>query len=74
MAEDTGKVKISVWVEEKIGLPDFSNVVVGSSVSRYVDDGTEEEILDHIRETAHGTVEAFLAEEREGILEMVKKK
>lgn len=69
-----GKVKIHVHVEEKIGLANYSNVTIGASITRLVDEGTDEEILTHIRETARNTVEEFLAEERENVLEMVRQK
>lgn len=67
-----GQVKIHVHVEEKIGLANYSNVTIGASITRIVPEGTEAELLTHIQETARGTVEEFLAQERENVLEMTK--
>lgn len=67
-------VKIMTSCEEKIGLPHYSNIVVGPiSVSRYVEDGDDEHILQEIKNTAR-IVERFIAEEREVVLKMVQEK
>lgn len=50
-------------VEEKVGLKDYSNIVIRASVSRYVPDSEEarQEVID--------LVEAVLVKERNAVLE-----
>lgn len=64
-------VKIYVGAEEKVGLPNYSNVVITASLSRYVSDGTDEELKASLRETA-AIVEEFVAEERQAVLASLK--
>lgn len=61
--------KIHVHAEEKIGLPNYSNVVIGSSITRYVED--TEDMQPALRRAADD-VESFLAEERASVLQMVQ--
>jgi len=67
-------VLVSAGVSEKIGLPQYSNVDIGPiTVTRFVPDGTDEEILEHVRATATIS-EQFIAEERKTVLAMVQSK
>lgn len=66
-----GEVKIYVGAEEKIGLPNYSNVSISASVSRVVPEGTDEEISTALRATAK-IVEDFVAEERQNVLDGLK--
>lgn len=61
--------KISTGFTEKIGLPNYSNVEVYASITQYVPDGTQEELLAHIHNAAAVT-ETFIAEFRQEILKM----
>ena len=66
-------VKITVGVEEKIGLKNYSNVTLGPFVvERYIED--DDNILEAMRSTLHDTVEELLISEREALLELVKEK
>lgn len=64
-------VKIYVGAEEKIGLPNYSNVVVSASLSRYVPEGSAEELKTALRESAR-IVEEFVAEERQSVLKDIQ--
>lgn len=66
------KAKVSISLEEKIGLPNYSNVSIWASVTRFADD-TEEGRLEGLRE-AGSSVETILAEEREPVLSMIQGK
>lgn len=64
-------VKITVGAEEKIGLPNYSNVVLGPFiVERYVEDN--ENVIEEMRDTLNNTVEELLRTEREALLELIK--
>ena len=67
-----GKVKLHVHAHEKIGLPNYSNVEIGASITFYEDEGTDADYLNALKAKAHGVVEAFIAEERQAVLDMVK--
>lgn len=73
MVKGTPAVKIMTSFSEKVGLPQYSSVEIGPiSVTRFVQDGDDEHILEEIRNTSR-IVEQFIAEEREAILEMIQK-
>jgi hypothetical protein len=64
--------KIAVWTEEKVGLPNYSNITVGASISRGINpDLTSEEISAKLVETST-IVENFLTAERERVLDSLK--
>lgn len=65
-------VQITVGAEEKIGLPNYSNVVIGPIiVTRFVED--DPAVIDEaLRVTLREHVESLIAEERSNVLEMVK--
>ena len=71
VADGVPAVKIFVSAEEKIGLPNYSNVSVSASLSRFVPEGTDEELKKALRETA-AIVEEFVAEERATVLASLK--
>lgn len=62
--------KVHFHVAEKIGLPNYSNVEIGSSITRYVDPDKE---LDEIRDISKIVENEVLAIERQKVLDAVKK-
>jgi len=64
---ETPTAKINFRTEEKIGLPDYSNIVIGLSITRDVEDEGLESVMEQAKEIAR-EVEAFIAEEREFVL------
>jgi len=63
--------KILVGLEEKIGLPNYSNVVVGPiQVERYVEDDPTV-IEAELRLTLENYVEPLMVEERTKVLELI---
>lgn len=67
-----GFVKITVGAEEKIGLKDYSNVVVGPIIiSRLVEDGDDEHIKKELKKNLL-LVEELISEERAEILSVVQ--
>lgn len=60
---------VTVNAEEKVGLPNYSNVTIGTSVSRTFSGPVDEEAVQ--KELAI-IVEGFVAEERKAILESLK--
>lgn len=66
------KDKIAVWTEEKIGLPNYSNIVIGSSLSRVIEPGLSKEEVTSQLEEASTIVEEFLAAERARVLDSLK--
>lgn len=74
MAEEitVGMVKITAGAEEKIGLKNYSNVVVGPIIiSRLVEDGDDEHIKNEIKKNLR-LVEEVISEVRDEVLEMVQ--
>jgi hypothetical protein len=72
MDQEVTKDKIAVWTEEKVGLPNYSNITVGASLSRVIDPGlTSEEVSAKLVE-ASTIVEDFLTAERERVLDSLK--
>lgn len=65
--ENTNLVKLASWAEEKIGLENYSNVTVGGSIARYVEDGDNSHIANKLREN-FALVEMIVAEQRELVL------
>lgn len=70
-SEVTGD-KIAVWTEEKIGLPNYSNITIGASLSRGIEAGLTDEEVRAKLDTASGIVEEFLRAERARVLESLK--
>ncbi len=66
-------VKVHFDAREKIGLPNYSNVDLGASITRYYEDTGPENDVDNLKEVAQG-VEEFLSTERQAVLEMVQSK
>jgi len=64
--------KVTMGAEEKIGLPNYSNVTLNGWVTRYVED-TPEAIDAGLRECVVA-VESVIAEERQQVLAMVQGK
>ena len=67
--------KINFRADDKIGLPDFSSITYGLSISRDVEDVGGEEGMAAIMaetETIVKEVEGFLAKERGIILELIQ--
>jgi len=64
---ETPTATINFRTEEKIGLPDYSNIVIGLSITRDVEDEGLESVMEQAKEIAR-EVEAFIAEEREFVL------
>jgi hypothetical protein len=64
--------KVTMGAEEKIGLPNYSNVTLNGWVTRYVED-TPEAIDAGLRDCV-SAVEAVIAEERQAVLAMVQGK
>jgi hypothetical protein len=62
-SESNGLDRFFFGVEEKIGLKDYSNIVVQASISREIpdDEDARQEVID--------TVEAILVAERKVVLE-----
>ncbi len=72
MEQEVTKDKIAVWTEEKIGLPNYSNISIGASLSRVIEPGlTAAEVSASLNE-ASDIVEKFLAVERERVLDSLK--
>ncbi len=72
MEREVTNDKIAVWTEEKIGLPNYSNIVIGASLSRGIEpDLTDEDVRAKL-DTASGIVEEFLAAERTRVLDSLK--
>jgi hypothetical protein len=70
--QEVTKDKIAVWTEEKIGLPNYSNISIGASLSRVIEPGlTAAEVSASLNE-ASDIVEKFLAVERERVLDSLK--
>lgn len=68
MEQEVSKDKIAVWTEEKIGLPNYSNIVIGASLSRVIDPELGAEAVTAQLNEASGIVEDFLAAERKRVL------
>lgn len=68
---DITQTTIEVYAEEKVGLPNYSNVTIGHRISRTYVGPVDELTL--TREIAD-EVEAFVAEERQAILASVQGK
>lgn len=69
-ADGNPMVMVTMQASELIGLPNYSNVTVGpASVTRFVAEG---DVAEGLKQTAHD-VEHIIAEERELVLEIVKK-
>ena len=67
-----GTARINFHVRDKIGLPNYSNVEYGLSITRDVPDtGSAEDLRPHIDELVQ-EVETFVAEERSHVLEMIQ--
>lgn len=67
-----GKARINFNVSDKIGLANYSNVSYGISITRDVPDtGSAADLRPYVDEIV-AEVEAFAAEERARILEMVQ--
>lgn len=62
-SESNGLDRFFFGVEEKIGLKDYSNIVVQASISREIPD------TDEARQEVIDTVEAILVAERKVVLE-----
>lgn len=72
MEQEVTKDKFAVWTEEKIGLPNYSNITVGASLSRTIEpDLTTDELTAKLNE-ASGVVEEFLLAERARVLDSLK--
>jgi hypothetical protein len=65
-------VKVSSGAEEKIGLPNYSNVTIYASVTRFVED-TPKSITNGLKACVD-VCEELLAQERKPVLEMVQAK
>lgn len=72
MEQEVSKDKITVWTEEKIGLPNYSNISIGASLSRTIEPGLTDEEVSASLNTASGIVEEFLAAERARVLDSLK--
>lgn len=67
-----GTARINFHVRDKIGLPNYSNVEYGLSITRDVPDtGSASDLRPAIEEVV-AEVEGFVAEERARVLEMVQ--
>lgn len=65
--------KFAIWAEEKVGLPNYSNVTVGASLTRILPPGlSDEEVLAQMDKAADEVVEKFVAVGRERVLESLK--
>lgn len=65
--------KFTIWAEEKVGLPNYSNVTVGASLTRVLPPGlSNEEVADLMDKAADEVVEKFVAVGRERTLESLK--
>lgn len=73
MEEKTlGFIKIMTGAEEKVGLENFSNVVIGPiSISRYIPEGDEDYIKEEIKKNLY-LVEEIISEVREEVLAAVQ--
>ena len=65
--ENTNLVKLASWAEEKIGLENYSNVTVGGSITRHVEDGDDTHLGQELREN-FALIEMIVAEQRELVL------
>jgi hypothetical protein len=70
--QEVSKDKITVWTEEKIGLPNYSNISIGASLSRTIEVGLTDQEIRASLDGASGIVEQFLAAERERVLDSLK--
>ena len=70
--QEVTKDKIAVWTEEKVGLPNYSNITVGASLSRVIEPGLTDEEVRAKLDGASAIVEDFLAAERERVLDSLK--
>lgn len=69
-----GTIKIVAAAEEKIGLPNYSNVVVGPiSITRVIEEGDDEYIKEEIKKNLF-LVEDIISEVREQVLESLQAK
>jgi len=69
-----GTARINFHVDDKIGLPNYSSISYGLSLTRDVPDtGSAADLRPAIEEVV-AEVEGFVAEERARILEMVQGK
>lgn len=67
-----GTARINFHVSDKIGLPNYSNIQYGLSITRDVPDtGSAADLRESIDEIV-AEVEEFVAEERAKILEVVQ--
>ena len=67
-----GTARINFHVRDKIGLPNYSNVEYGLSITRDVPDtGSAADLKPYVEELV-AEVEDFVAEEREKILEIIQ--
>ena len=67
-----GMIKITVGAEEKVGLKDYSNVVVGPIIiSRLIEDGDDNYVKEELRKNLR-LIEDLMSEEREEILAVVQ--
>lgn len=70
--KELGMIKIMTGAEEKVGLANYSNVVIGPiSVSRYIPEGDDEYIKEELRKNLY-LVEEIIAEVREEVLAAVQ--
>lgn len=72
VTKELGMVKIMTGAEEKVGLENFSNVVIGPiSISRWIEDGDDEYIKEELKRNLL-LVEEIIAEVREDVLTSVQ--
>lgn len=67
---ETKMAKVIMGAEEKIGLPNYSNVTLSGSVTRWVADTPDE--IDKGLRACLTAVEAIIAEEREQVLALIQ--
>lgn len=70
---EPGTVKINVYVEDKIGLPNYSSVTIGGSITRIVPEG-DADVLSSEFATNFELVEKVLAVERAKVLGEIQEK
>jgi hypothetical protein len=67
-----GTIKITAGAEEKVGLANYSNVVIGPIIiSRLVEDGDDEHVKEQIKRNLR-LVEDVIAEIRQEVLDSVQ--
>lgn len=72
MKEEIGTIKITAGAEEKVGLENYSNVVIGPIIiSRTIANGDDEHIKAEIRKNLM-LVEEIIAEVRSEVLASVQ--